>query len=124
VTAGNTSTVARGRRYEEAAEHFLLDQGLRTLAKNFRCRAGEIDLVMSDRGTLAFVEVRYRARGALVSPLETITPAKQRRIATTAAAFLQTHPEFATKPCRFDAIAIEGDGDALLFDWIKDAFSA
>jgi putative endonuclease len=124
VTTGNASTVARGRRYEEAAERFLLGKGLRTVAKNFSCRAGEIDLVMNDRGTLAFVEVRYRARGALVAPLETITPAKQRRIATTAAAFLQKHAEFATRPCRFDAIAVDGDLDGLRFDWIKDAFSA
>jgi len=124
VNTGSASTVARGRRFEEAAERFLHRQGLKTITKNFRCKIGEIDLVMNDRGTLAFVEVRYRARGGLVAPLETITHAKQRRIALTAAAFLQAQPAFSARPCRFDAIAVDGDNDALRFDWIKDAFSA
>jgi len=124
VNTGHASTVARGRRFEEAAERFLQQQGLKTVTKNFRCKVGEIDLVMNDRGTLAFVEVRYRARGGLVAPFETITHAKQQRIVLTAAAFLQARPTLAAHPCRFDAIAVDGREDALCFDWIKDAFSA
>jgi putative endonuclease len=124
MKTGSASTVARGQAYEEAAEAYLLKQGLQRVARNYRCRGGEIDLIMRDRDTLAFVEVRYRASGSLVSPLETITPAKQRRIVRTAMMYLQTHRDLASRPCRFDAVAIVGDGDAQRIDWIKDAFSA
>ena len=124
MTRGPTSTVARGRDYEAAAERYLQRQGLATIARNFRLKCGEIDLVMRDRDTLVFVEVRYRAQGALVSPLETITPRKQPRIVRTATAFLQCRPALASLPCRFDALGLEGSGEALRIDWIKGAFSA
>lgn len=124
VTRDRTSTVARGRDYEAAAERYLQRQGLDTVARNFRLRIGEIDLIMRERETLVFVEVRYRASGALVAPLETITVPKQRRIVRTAAAFLQARPELASLPCRFDALGLEGTDAALRFDWIKNAFSA
>jgi len=125
VTRGSaTSTVARGRDYEAVAERYLQERGLTSVARNFRLRGGEIDLVMRDRDTLVFVEVRYRARDALVSPLETITPAKQQRIVRTASAFLQRHPKLASLPCRFDALGLVGTDGNLRFDWIKGAFSA
>ena len=124
MTRGRASTVARGRDYEAAAERYLSAQGLQCLVRNFRLRGGEIDLVMRDRGTLVFVEVRYRAPGARVSPLETITRAKQQRIVRTASAFLQARPALAALSCRFDALGIDGTDDALRFDWIKGAFSA
>lgn len=119
-----TSTVARGREIEEAAERWLQARGLRTVARNFRRPGGEIDLVMQDGDTVVFVEVRFRARGSLVSPLETITASKQQRIVRTASAFLQAHPRHAALPCRFDALAVDGHADALHFGWIKGAFSA
>ncbi len=124
MTRGPTSTVARGRDYEAAAERYLRGQGLATLTRNFRLKCGEIDLIMRERDTLVFVEVRYRAAGALVSPLETITARKQQRIVRTASAFLQRRPALASLPCRFDALGLEGSVDALRFDWIKGAFSA
>jgi len=124
MRTGEASTVARGQAYEDAAENFLLKQGLKRVARNYRCRGGEIDLIMRDRETLAFIEVRYRASGSLVPPLETITPTKQRRIVRTATMYLQAHRELASLPCRFDAVAVVGERNALRFDWIKDAFSA
>lgn len=124
MSRGVTSTVARGREYEAAAERYLQHQGLRTVTRNFRSPGGEIDLVMRDGGSLVFVEVRFRAQGALVSPLETITAKKQQRIVRTAAAFLQQQPASAALPCRFDALAVEAAGRELRFDWIKGAFSA
>ena len=124
MRTGDASAVARGQAYEDAAEAYLLRQGLQRIARNYRCRGGEIDLIMRDRDTLAFIEVRYRASGSLVSPLETITVTKQRRIVRTAMRFLQAHRDLASRPCRFDALAIVGESGALRFDWIKDAFSA
>ncbi len=119
-----TNSVARGRDYETAAERYLLEHGLSSVARNFKRRCGEVDLVMRDGDTLVFVEVRYRARGGLVTALETITESKQRRLLQTAAAFLQLHPALAALPCRFDALGLDGSGRNLRFDWIKGAFSA
>lgn len=124
MTGGKPGNLARGLAVEGAVERFLQARGLRTVARNFRCRGGEIDLVMREGETLAFVEVRYRANGARVAPLESITAGKQRRIVLTAQHFLQRYPEHAQAPCRFDAVAVEGTPDAPRIDWIKGAFSA
>ena len=124
MSTGESSNVARGHSFEQAAEHFLQARGLVSIARNFRCRLGEIDLVMREGDTLAFVEVRYRASGARVSPLETITAAKQRRIVLTAQYFLQKYPQYWQHPCRFDAVAVQGAPSSPRIDWIKGAFSA
>jgi putative endonuclease len=124
VSGRRPSSVARGQAFEGAAERFLQARGLRTVARNYRCRVGEIDLIMREGDTLAFVEVRYRARGARVAPFESITGVKQRRIVLTAQHFLQRHPQYGRQPCRFDAVALEGAPEAPSIDWIKGAFSA
>ena len=113
-----------GARYEQLAEDYLQRAGLITLARNFSCRMGEIDRVMTDAGTLVFVEVRYRADPDFVSPLASITPLKQRRLIRTAQLYLQRNPRFAGHPCRFDAIGITGSFEDPRFNWIKGAFSA
>jgi len=113
-----------GAQYEQMAENYLELAGLTTVARNFSCRMGEIDRVMSHAGTLVFVEVRYRADPGFVSPLASITPMKQRRLVRTAQFYLQCNPRFAGYPCRFDAIGITGSLDEPRFNWIKGAFSA
>lgn len=114
------STVARGREYEARAERWLLSQGMETLARNFRAKGGELDLIMRDGTAVVFVEVRYRAGAARGGALESVTLAKQRRIAQTAAVWLQRHASHAGRPCRFDVVGIEGNH----LVWIKDAFPA
>ncbi|MEA3278839.1 MAG: YraN family protein [Pseudomonadota bacterium] len=98
---------------------YLERRGLRLVQRNYRCRRGEIDLVMRDTGTLAFVEVRYRANMRFGTPAETVDIHKQRRLTAAAAHYLQHQP--TTLPCRFDVIAISGDNR---IDWIRDAFNA
>jgi len=102
---------------ERLARSYLEGQGLRLLAHNYRCRRGEIDLVMRDADTLVFVEVRFRASSAFGTPAESVDVHKQRRLAATAAHYLQRHP--TALPCRFDVISV-GGGDRI--DWIRDAF--
>ncbi len=110
---------------EEQALQYLQRQGLTLAERNFRCKGGEIDLVMLDgaargKATLVFVEVRKRASGAAQfgGAAASVTPAKQRRLIVAAQVYLKryTHPP----ACRFDVITI--DGNAL--NWLKNAIEA
>jgi putative endonuclease len=107
----------RGRRAEQQAAAFLESRGLRILARNWRCRMGEIDLVAADAGTVVFAEVRARASRAFGGAAESIDRAKRRKLIAAASLFLSTrNPE---APCRFDALLLDGDG---AIEWIRDAF--
>lgn len=102
---------------DRAAEH-LARAGLRLLSRNWRCKAGELDLVARDRdGTLVFVEVRRRASSAFGGAAASITPAKQLRLAR-AAEFYRQVMRCTDQPCRFDVVLIE----AGRLEWIRDAF--
>ena len=70
----------RGALAEAAAAEFLAGRGLRLLERNYRCRFGEIDLIMSDGRTLVFVEVRYRRNKSFGGALESITVAKREKL--------------------------------------------
>lgn len=111
----------RGSHAEDLACRFLLRQGLRLLARNYRCRRGEIDLILRDAGNLVFVEVRYRRQDRYGSGLESVDRRKQRRISLCAAHYLQQHPQQANRPARFDVVAVGPDGG---IDWIRNAFDA
>jgi putative endonuclease len=103
-----------GQAGEDAALAYLLQQGLTLVTRNFRCRAGEIDLVMKEGNTLIFVEVRKRANSRFGDAASSITRQKQQRLIKTARFFLQklgTMP-----PSRFDAIALDGDR----LTWLKN----
>ena len=74
------SSRQRGHDIESLTAQWLEQQGLITIARNHHIRGGETDLIMRDGDYLVFIEVRYRASASHGSPLETITPAKQRRL--------------------------------------------
>ena len=118
---GSRSTGAIGQRAEQSAFAYLVNRGLRPVTRNFRCRGGEIDLIMLDKDCLAFVEVRYRASNAFTPASHTVDVHKQRKIIRTAAMFLARNQRFSTLTMRFDVIALEGSKE-LSIDWIKDAF--
>lgn len=109
---------------ERLAQRYLCEQGLRLVAKNYRCPHGEIDLVMRDAEHLVFVEVRYRRRPAPVAPAVTITAAKQQRIARSALHYLQHSDPLDDTPVRFDVIAVTGTTSRPSIDWISGAFDA
>lgn len=108
-----------GREAERAAERILIAAGLRLVARNYRCRAGEIDLVMSDGAELVFVEVRYRRDTRFGGAIDSIDHVKQRRIGQAAAHYLQRHRW--SGPCRFDVVGMVANQDSSV--WIKNAFS-
>lgn len=104
---------------EGAAANYLMGQGVQIIARNFRSKGGELDLVALDDDTLAFVEVRLRSHGCFGGAEESITPAKQRKIIRTAQLFLAKNPAHANKPCRFDCVLMNAPGN---FQWVRDAF--
>lgn len=112
----------RGNSAEIAAEKYLTNLGLHSIKRNYRCKAGEIDLLMKDAETLVFIEVRYRSNPFFGSPAESITSQKIRRIRKTAEHFLQTNDHYAHYYKRFDVIAISAQSAKSEILWIKDAF--
>jgi putative endonuclease len=106
-----------GADKEQLARLYLEGRGLQLMASNYRCRRGEIDLVMRDAATLVFVEVRYRASSRFGTPAETVDRRKQQRLAAAAGHYIQRYP--TALPCRFDVLAISGRGN---IDWIRNAF--
>jgi putative endonuclease len=100
------SRAERGARAEAPAADYLRQQGLVLVARNFRTRQGEIDLIVRDRDTLVFVEVRLRSRSGFGGAAESITPAKRLRLTAAAQAYLADLGR--EPPCRFDAILFDG----------------
>ncbi|MCA1924869.1 MAG: YraN family protein [Thiobacillus sp.] len=106
-----------GQTAEARAESWLCKQGLIPVARNWRCRFGEIDLIMRDGETLVFVEVRLRNRRDFGDGAASVTPAKQKKLAAAARVYLAT---LKTLPaCRFDVVAMR---DAAQPDWLRNAF--
>ena len=108
----------QGRIWEQAAQAYLQERGLVPVDANFRCKLGEIDLIMRDGATLVFVEVRQRAAGSQVTAAASISPAKIRRLVRAAQVYLQRFDRLP--PCRFDVIAIDGRH----FEWLHNAIEA
>lgn len=106
---------ARGSEAEAQAADYLMRHGLIILARNYRCRGGEIDLVCRDGTTLVFVEVRLRTNRGYGGAAESITAAKQRRVVLAARHYLAGKPQ---PVCRFDAVLLDGAN----IDWIRNAF--
>ncbi|UTW06798.1 YraN family protein [Pseudomonas benzenivorans] len=118
-----TSSQNSGQAAEALARQHLERQGLRLLAQNWRCRRGELDLVMLDADTVVFVEVRYRRHAAWGGAVASVDARKRDRLTTAAMLFLQQESHWAKHPCRFDVIAINAQGSAApRLDWIQNAF--
>lgn len=107
-----------GRSAESHAEAFLKSRGLQLVARNWRCRFGEIDLVMQDGATLVFIEVRLRSRSDFGGAAASVTRAKQKKLLATARQYLSGLP--AVPPCRFDVIAMTDK--AAEPEWLQNAF--
>ena len=109
-----------GERSEHLAARHLKWRGYKIIARNFRAAGAEIDLIMIDRGTLVFVEVKARMSSGLGPPELAVDHRKQYRIRRAAEAFARHRPE--ERPIRFDVIAISGDGRGCRLEHLKDAF--
>jgi putative endonuclease len=107
----------RGISAEQQAHDFLLSKGLKPICRNYRCKHGELDLIMRDQQSLVIVEVRYRKSDTFGSALESITSSKQGRIISATQHYLSTVRDDC--PIRFDVVAISGNAE---INWIKNAF--
>lgn len=109
-----------GVQAEQTAAHFLQRQGLKLVQANYRCRFGEIDLILQDGVTLVFAEVRLRSRGDYGGAAASIDARKQHKLILTARHYLcRTFPE---PPCRFDALLLADAADESSIEWIRGAF--
>ena len=115
-------TLTRGKDAEDRACHYLQARGLQLLHRNYHSRRGEIDLVLQDKDSVVFVEVRYRSDSRFGAALESVNRRKQSRLSACAQHYMQTHPDTSQQPCRFDVISIMGP--AGLIDWVPNAFGA
>ncbi|HCA26365.1 MAG TPA: YraN family protein [Betaproteobacteria bacterium] len=110
-----------GAAAEKQAAQFLRRQGLALIEANYRCRFGEIDLIMRDGAALVFIEVRLRRRGMFGGAAESITWRKQQCLLKTAQHYLRDRGNLPL--CRFDAVLLEGEARQRI-EWIKNAFGA
>ena len=114
-----------GEEAEAQAERHLRSLGWRIVARRWRCRLGELDLVGVDGDTIVFVEVRCRSETRHGRPEETVGPLKQRRLTALARAWLAGRPEAVRLPCRFDVVAVTtGPGGTPQLSHFRDAFRA
>lgn len=109
----------RGKFGEDYALNYLKTQGLIFVERNFNCRVGEIDLIMTDGDYLVFIEVRMRNQTKFAHALESITYSKQKKIIKTATFYMQTHRYEGA--CRIDAIGIDAEAGQFRLDWVKNA---
>lgn len=112
-----------GSQAEKLAAVYLQEQGLKLVTSNYRCRFGEIDLIMRDDKTLIFVEVRLRSSGSFGGAAYSINASKQKKLIITAEHYLQQHSAAAKMACRFDAILMDKTS-AQNVQWIQNAFDA
>jgi putative endonuclease len=106
---------------EDKAFDFFVEKGFEPVARNFRCKAGEIDLIFRNPecAEIVFVEVRLRNQRDFGGAAASVGFAKQRRLRIAAELFLLKHYGARQWPaCRFDVLALEADGT----NWIPGAF--
>ncbi len=117
-----------GQHSERTALEYLKNKGLRLLDNNFRCRFGEIDLIMNDDDTVVFIEVRCRNNTRFGSGADSVDYRKQQKIIASAQIYLQQHRQYTDKPCRFDVVSITHTKQGATglatqhVDWITNAF--
>ncbi|KFN43163.1 YraN family protein [Arenimonas oryziterrae] len=112
-----------GAEAEQAACALLQARGLQLLARNVRYPFGEIDLIMRDGATVAFVEVRRRKNFAFGGAAASVDARKRRKIALAAQAWLSGTPAYRQAACRFDVVAVQEEPDGLSCEWLPAAFT-
>jgi len=109
--------IGTGRDAEDTAFNYLRKQGLSKIERNYRCRFGEIDLIMRDKETVVFVEVRKRSSTRFGGAAQSIDAHKKRKLLAAARHYIAAMGKIPN--CRFDAVLLNGDSR---IEWIRDAF--
>jgi len=112
-----------GKRGEDLACRELERRGYEIVARRFRVRSGELDIVARDGATLVFVEVKARASRAFGDAAEAVTPRKQLQLTRLANEYLMRH-HLSDCPCRFDIVAIHFDEGSPEIEILQNAFDA
>jgi putative endonuclease len=97
---------ALGDAGEDAVARWYVDAGYRVLDRNWRCREGELDVVVARGPVLVFCEVKTRRSTAFGIPAEAVTITKQRRLRTLAVRWLDAHPDARARTLRFDVASV------------------
>lgn len=125
TTRGNRdNTNSQGQQAEQTAEQFLRRQGLRYCSRNYRCKVGEIDLVMEDGDILVFVEVRLRSNRHFGMGAESVTWHKQQKIIRASQHYLLRCGLLDKRPCRYDVVALCAPDSDTDIQWLPNAFAA
>lgn len=111
-----------GMTAEQKALTYLQKKGLSLVKRNYRTRLGEIDLIMSHKTHIVFVEVRYRRKNLYAQAAMSVGSVKQQRIIKAAKHYLLYSKQYNRHPCRFDVITITSDLSAPIIEWIPNAF--
>jgi putative endonuclease len=121
-----SSKADMGAGAEARAAEFLEAHGLVILARNLRCRAGELDLVCLDGEVLVIVEVRHRTRADFGGAAASVTAHKQRKLIRATRFFWQRQRGWRARILRFDVVALRPSaaGSAAEIEWLRDAFRA
>jgi len=118
-----TQAAERGAQAEQSACDYLCRQGLKLHLRNYRCRSGEIDLIMRDGETLVFVEVRYRSSNRFGGAAASVDATKQQKLIRAAQTFL-VEQRLNQTPCRFDVVTVTPHDGVMRVDWIPNAIEA
>jgi putative endonuclease len=108
-----------GEQAEQLAAQYLQRHGLKIIERNYRCRYGEIDLILRDGDTLVFAEVRLRSYGQFGGAAASIDARKQERLIRAAQHYLAAQTRLP--PCRFDAVLLSSLNQPDV-EWIRNAF--
>jgi len=112
----------KGEQGESFARRWLESRGLTFVGANFRCRYGELDLIMLDCRCLVIIEVRFRSNPGYGGALTSVTLTKQQRLAKTTQYFMQQQSRLKSLPLRFDVLALSGTATEPTIDWCRNAF--
>lgn len=116
---------SQGAHWENLAANWLTQRELKIIQRNYRCKAGEIDLIAVEGERLVFIEVRSRGNPRFSSAAASVDRHKQSKLIRAAQCFLQRNPRWAKMPCRFDVIAFQPrqSADDFAVNWIRAAFT-
>ena len=110
-----------GKEGERIAEQYLKKKGYKLVERNYRCAAGEVDLIVLDRRVIVFVEVKTRTGHGFGTPLEAVQPRKQRKM-MRAAQFFLSQKKLHQRDARFDVVGISWPGHEPVIEHVENAF--
>jgi putative endonuclease len=110
-----------GKEGERVAERYLQKKGYTLVERNYRCPAGELDLIVLDRRVVVFVEVKTRTGHGFGSPLEAVEFRKQRKMIQVAQFFL-AEKRLQQRDARFDVVGVSWPGRDPVVEHIENAF--